>query len=219
MLKTKRMHQRDATGTNSSLELGTILSDLEIVLSDIDNDNDNDDARDSHPPLVSPPIEPIQSVNSVSSTSVAPTNAMTADINSSNHDQINEDSDYDTNCLSRVAHSPESVALADLQTNLMNQFYTRKWCKLFTTHTFYGRVLILILSVLLLVLSTAYCVAQLWDVKLDLVKKCDPKTHEQIWRHSYESGLVDGSITMTVESQYGHTQSHCGTTQSFDTNT
>eukprot|EP01083_Nonionella_stella_P102201 290569_1 len=132
-----------------------------------------------------------------------------------------DDSDYDPHCLSRIEYPqlPGSTALSQVQSDMMEQFYSHKWFKLFTRDAFYGRILILFLSFVLFALSTAYCVAQFWSVKLDLVRKCHPRTREEIWRHSYESGLVDGNIIINAESQYGHTKDSCMTTQTFDTNT
>ena len=57
-------------------------------------------------------------------------------------------------------------------------------------HLLWIRICTLILNIFLLVLSASYGCAQLLDVNLDIITECEePKTREQIWRHSYLAGL------------------------------
>eukprot|EP01084_Bolivina_argentea_P267455 453983_1 len=103
-----------------------------------------------------------------------------------------------------------------------NDFFIKhrsKWVKLFINPIFCGRTCGLILTLILLILSTAYCVGQLVTVKLELVKKCESKTIEQIWKHSYESSLKIKNQPINSESQFGHTDDPCWTTNTIDTNT
>eukprot|EP01084_Bolivina_argentea_P225445 380963_1 len=53
------------------------------------------------------------------------------------------------------------------------------------------RLSMIILTIFLFCLSTAYCIGQLYETKLHLITKCSPKTMEEIWYHSYLSSLKD----------------------------
>eukprot|EP01083_Nonionella_stella_P168520 569140_1 len=94
-----------------------------------------------------------------------------------------------------------------------------KWIDLLTKFSFYGRFMTLILNISLLILSIFYCIGQKLETKLYLVKQCEPKSHEEIWRHSYESATRSGGIVMSPESQYGFTDDSCYTTNTIDTDT
>eukprot|EP01084_Bolivina_argentea_P075949 137637_1 len=110
--------------------------------------------------------------------------------------------------------------LTKLQNDLVQQSYqTYKWRNLFSNSLLYGRFGILILTLFLLIISIAYCIAQLWNTKLHLVQKCEPKSTDEIWQNSYKNSLINGEAEMTVESQYGHTSEPCWTTKAIDTNT
>ncbi len=75
----------------------------------------------------------------------------------------------------------------------------------------------LLLSLLLLALSAAYCIGQLLKVELKLLTECkNPKTREEIWRHSYE---VSNNGELNYESQYGDTDEPCWTTRELQINT
>eukprot|EP01083_Nonionella_stella_P054263 143307_1 len=80
-----------------------------------------------------------------------------------------------------------------------------------------GRVLLLFLNVLLLLLSTGYCMGQWFGSTLDLVKQCEGRTIEDIWAHSYKTAATDHK--MTIASQWGHTTESCWTTKKLDTDT
>eukprot|EP01083_Nonionella_stella_P064909 169637_1 len=100
-----------------------------------------------------------------------------------------------------------------------------KWNKLIRNPLFFGRLFVLILSLILLSLSIAYCIGQLLTVGLDLVRKCTPKTREKIWAHSYQMSQkkeyydTDGTFIMNEESQWGHTMEDCWTTKEIDIST
>eukprot|EP01083_Nonionella_stella_P188286 693684_1 len=80
-----------------------------------------------------------------------------------------------------------------------------------------GRVLLLILNLLLLMLSAAYCLGQLYGYTLDLVKQCDGLEMEEIWEHSYRAGLMDnGEVQMSLASQWGITTEPCITNKTLD---
>ena len=85
----------------------------------------------------------------------------------------------------------------------------------------WGRIVTLILALMLLLLSGAYCIAQELRVELQLLTTCDsPKEQEEIWEHSYRSGLqADGEVVMNEQSQYGHTEEACWTTKSMEWDT
>eukprot|EP01084_Bolivina_argentea_P242428 406689_1 len=88
-----------------------------------------------------------------------------------------------------------------------------KYLKLFLNKLFCVRILILLLSILLLILSVSYCIAQFINVELDLIVVCPQrKTKEQIWKHHYANS-INGEIS--VESQYGWSTSNdkCWTTR------
>lgn len=83
-----------------------------------------------------------------------------------------------------------------------------------------SRTLTLGMNVLLVILSTAFCLAQLLEVHLKLYNECEPKTLEEIYHHSYLAGLQDnGSVIINDESQWGRTEDACYTTRSFQENT
>ena len=81
----------------------------------------------------------------------------------------------------------------------------------------WGRIITLILALILLILSVGYCIAQELRVELQLLTTCDsPKSQQEIWEHSYRSGLQsNGEVVMNAESQYGHTDDACWTTKSI----
>eukprot|EP01084_Bolivina_argentea_P013130 24602_1 len=85
---------------------------------------------------------------------------------------------------------------------------------------FWIRIFILILSIFLLLLSTSYCIAQLLEVKLDIITECEnPKTLEEIWAHSYQASLGNGAVEINAQSQHGHSTESCWTTKKIDINT
>eukprot|EP01083_Nonionella_stella_P083512 230978_1 len=94
-----------------------------------------------------------------------------------------------------------------------------KWCKLCTNPLFWNRFMLFVLSLLLLTLSSCYCVAQLLNVELDLITECEPKEPREIWDHSwlatskYEPGILN------EESEYGYTEDECYTTSKYQINT
>eukprot|EP01083_Nonionella_stella_P127285 385610_1 len=100
-----------------------------------------------------------------------------------------------------------------------------KWNKLIRNPLFFGRLFVLILSLILLALSIAYCIGQLLTVRLDLVRKCTPKTSEEIWAHSHKMSQkneyydTDGTFIMNEESQWGYTMEDCWTTKAIDIST
>ena len=104
--------------------------------------------------------------------------------------------------LTRIRSSNESNIKSSTSTVIDQD---SKWIRLSTNVLFWTRICTLFLTIPLLILSTAYCVAQIVEVKLDLVRICDPKSSEEIWHHSYEAALVDGEVVINAESQHGHT--------------
>eukprot|EP01083_Nonionella_stella_P117478 350179_1 len=119
-------------------------------------------------------------------------------------------------------HSPHSIHRSTPRTNPVDtEHHIRFKCAAFLVHAeILGRILLLILNVLLLMLSAAYCMGQLYGSTLDLVKECDGQAIEDIWEHSYEAGLMDnGEVKLTIASQWGITSEPCWTTKKLDTNT
>eukprot|EP01083_Nonionella_stella_P016088 44970_1 len=95
-----------------------------------------------------------------------------------------------------------------------------KWYKFCTTSEFLGRILLLVLSFILLILSTAYCMGQWYDSTLKLITHCDGKDITDIYEHSYHSGLQDnGEVKLNHSSQWGWTNEPCWTTKTRETNT
>ena len=123
--------------------------------------------------------------------------------------------------MSAITASPSNVGnVSTAFPSIMQYRIKHKWRKFLTNPIFCGRIFTLILTILLLVLSIIYCIAQLLFVRLELFNICEEqKTPQQIWKHSYEAGLDDGKVVMNEESQYGHTDEPCWTTNQFDTNT
>lgn len=89
------------------------------------------------------------------------------------------------------------------QLSAFDEMRENKWFKFFTNFLFYIRVLILILTIFLTLLSLSYCIAQSLEPKLDLITECpEPKTREEIWQHSYESTFkYPPNQTINEESQ------------------
>ena len=93
--------------------------------------------------------------------------------------------------------------------------HTDKTNNLCTEYLFRIRIWGVMLSLFLLVLSMSYAVGQMLDVKLDILTLCsDSKNITEIWEHSYESGLVNGEVVLSEESQFGWTSESCWTTRS-----
>lgn len=83
-----------------------------------------------------------------------------------------------------------------------------------------SRTLTLAMNVVLVLLSAAFCVAQLSEVNLKLYNECEPKTLDEIYHHSYLAGLQDdGTVNINAESQWGQTKDACYTTRTFQENT
>eukprot|EP01083_Nonionella_stella_P007708 22207_1 len=93
-----------------------------------------------------------------------------------------------------------------------------KWCKLCTNPLFWNRFMLFVLSLLLLTLSSCYCVAQLLNVELDLITECAPLDRRDIWSHSWSSASKYGDA-LNEESQYGYTDDDCYTTNKYQIDT
>eukprot|EP01083_Nonionella_stella_P168094 566581_1 len=108
-------------------------------------------------------------------------------------------------------------AFCSIDTELRIEFK----CHQFLSHTeIIGRILLFILNVLVLLLSTLYCMGQWYGSTLDLVQPCPGKRIEDIWVHSYEAGLMDnGELQLSEASQWGVTSEPCITTHKLSTNT
>eukprot|EP01083_Nonionella_stella_P032660 89381_1 len=108
-------------------------------------------------------------------------------------------------------------AFCSIDTELRIEFK----CHQFLSHTeIIGRILLFILNVLVLLLSTLYCMGQWYGSTLDLVIPCEGKSIEDIWAHSYDAGLMaNGEVQMNEASQWGITSDPCFTTHKLSTNT
>ena len=99
----------------------------------------------------------------------------------------------------------------------LRQFSNTKWRDLVLNPLFWGRALILFWAAILLLLSSTYCIAQRLDVELSLITECpEPKTLEDIWKHSYLQSLVDGTEVMNDESMRGWSHESCWTTRKIE---
>eukprot|EP01083_Nonionella_stella_P081792 225519_1 len=145
-------------------------------------------------------------------------------------DMMNDRQSSDSDSSSSPTSTPSTHSSLGLQFQLEFPNHepkkaTNKWVKLFLSIYLWSRLFIFLLSVILLVLSVSYFMGQLLHTKLDLITLCpEPKTREQIWRHSYESSLksqyhTNGAFTLNEESQYGFTDEPCWSTRQIDINT
>eukprot|EP01084_Bolivina_argentea_P231951 391053_1 len=112
----------------------------------------------------------------------------------------------------------ESPSQIDRQSStlLHDNYHKNKWRKLFRRSSFWMRILTLLLSIILLTLSTAYCIAQKLKVELDLVTECTPMTLPEIWEYS---ASIAQPGELTKESQYGRHNASCKTTKKMEFNT
>ena len=62
------------------------------------------------------------------------------------------------------------------ETSVFDEIKNNKYGKFFTNILFWNRIMVLVLTLFLLFLSAAYCTAQLFEAKLDLITQCEPKT-------------------------------------------
>ena len=82
------------------------------------------------------------------------------------------------------------------------------------------RVATIILCACLLCLSIFYALSEVYETRLSLITKCEPKTREEIWAHSFESAIDnDGTMQLTKEGQFGFTDEACWTTKNLQINT
>lgn len=110
----------------------------------------------------------------------------------------------------------QSMSVRNLMAN--NPVFRRK--ALSMTINIVSRTLTLGMNVVLVLISTAFCVSQLSEVHLKLYSECEPKTLEEIYHHSYMAGLQEnGSVEINAETQWGWTKDACYTTRSFQENT
>eukprot|EP01084_Bolivina_argentea_P182215 314615_1 len=100
-----------------------------------------------------------------------------------------------------------------------NEYIKNKCRKLLTSPLFLSRFLTILYSLILLALSTVYCLAQLLDVELDLITECKSKTRQEIWKHSYNASWKYPYQSLAEEIQYGYTQDECWTTKKYEINT
>ena len=83
-------------------------------------------------------------------------------------------------------------------------------------HLLWIRILVLILTIFLFCLSSAFCVGQLIKTKLNIITECEPKTSEEIWAHSLASAeVIDGEPVLSPKAQFGRTSDPCWTTKSI----
>eukprot|EP01083_Nonionella_stella_P106357 306791_1 len=130
-------------------------------------------------------------------------------------DEMDDDlSDYKTH-----NKGYESLSQIDRRaTTLLNDDYVKhKWLTLFRRSAFWMRLLTLFLSIILLTLSIAYCIAQLLNVELDLVSECEPMSPSDIW--AYSASLSPQQGELTKEAQYGWHNAACKTTKKMQFNT
>eukprot|EP01083_Nonionella_stella_P006007 17371_1 len=129
----------------------------------------------------------------------------------SDFDDDDDLSDY------RVKKGYESLSQIDRNaTSLAHDDYiSHKWITLFkrSAFKFWTRIVTLVLTMILLTLSTAYCIAQLIDVELNIVDLCEPKSRDEIWQIAANlAGATDPQLT--YETQYGwNSNESCLTTR------
>ena len=81
--------------------------------------------------------------------------------------------------------------------------------------------MVFLISLILLILDIAYCIALQSTVSLELLKECTPMRPEEIWSHSHEFAEIDneGKPILSEASQFGITDDECITTKSIVINT
>eukprot|EP01083_Nonionella_stella_P094719 265838_1 len=123
------------------------------------------------------------------------------------HNQYNDDNDLKEKC-------------AAIRQDIAENYIKFKWKKLFTNRLFCSRISTSILAILLLGVSTAYCIGQTCRTELDLITPCnEPKTRKEIWEHSAEISLKSADPgAMTPETYYGWTDDSCWTTKRSEIN-
>eukprot|EP01083_Nonionella_stella_P089477 249653_1 len=135
------------------------------------------------------------SIHSANSTDTGP-KTVTDDFDDA--DENDDLSDY------RAKKGYESLSQIDRNaTSLAHDDYiSHKWTKLVKQSAFWMRIVTLFLTMILLTLSTAYCIAQLIDVELKIVDLCEPKSRDEIWQiAANRADAIDPPLT--YETQYG----------------
>eukprot|EP01083_Nonionella_stella_P043974 118610_1 len=109
---------------------------------------------------------------------------------------------------------------AAIRKDLNANYIKYKWHKFVTKPLVCSRVFALILTIILLIVSVTYCIAQPIHVELDLLTECpDVKTREQIWAHYEQRSLQSNAPgKLTKETQHGATGDNCWTTKPFELN-
>eukprot|EP01083_Nonionella_stella_P098034 275595_1 len=130
-----------------------------------------------------------------------------------------EDDYHTTNDIASQLQLDQQCAV--IRKDINANYIKYKWRKLLTKPLLCSRVLALILTLILLIVSLTYCVAQGCEVELDLLTECPPpvKTREEIWKHYEERSLQsDTPGKLTSETQHGAAKDSCWSTKSFDLN-
>ena len=118
------------------------------------------------------------------------------------------------------ANHPDTTIKNESSSKETEQHRSGLHFKLVVNPWFWGRLILLFVSGLLLCLSAAYCIAQIVSVDLQLIQECTPMTSSEIWHHSYLSGLQsNGDVQINAKSQYGLSNEPCFTTNSYEINT
>merc|ERR1719356_2224667 len=109
-------------------------------------------------------------------------------------------------CSRLPAVELESVdSLSDSTSGDIIQTVIDRPIRLWFYPTFWARSALVVLSIILLALSTSFCIAQWLRTELVVYSECESKSSKQIWEDAYQRSLSDdGESVITVESQYGH---------------
>ena len=109
-------------------------------------------------------------------------------------------------CSRLPAVELESVdSLSDSTSGDIIQTIIDRPIRLWFYPTFWARSALVVLSIILLALSTSFCIAQWLRTELVVYTECESKSSKQIWEDAYQRSLSDdGESVITVESQYGH---------------
>eukprot|EP01083_Nonionella_stella_P105106 302167_1 len=136
------------------------------------------------------------------------------------HSSESEDDYCSPNDIASQSQLDQQCAV--LRNDINTNYIKFKWRKLLRKPLLCSRVLALILTVILLLVSFTYCIAQLCEVELDLLTECPPpvKEREEIWQHYEQRSLQsDTPGLLTSETHHGSTKDNCWTTKSFELNT
>ena len=130
-------------------------------------------------------------------------------------DHVTEDSQARTFFRFMSMKTLQSMSVRNLMVG--NKVFRKRACTIVANVV--ARIFTLGMNIVLLMLSVAYCIARLSSARLKVVRECVPMDAQDIYQHSYLSGLNEnGSVSINEESQWGWTNDPCITTKTYQDN-